>query len=298
MVGISATAWVVGGAAVVGGIASYSAAEDQADATSANIEANFAYDMENYNIQRSFHNELQGFRREQEAFADKQLNFAHEQLDYAREQYAIGLENIAKENNFRQMEVYNTKMAATAEYTAQKDSAEIMQYGAQDAVNTAIDETLRAGGANRRELIRQAGKAAGDVQAARGSGITGGASVEREKIAVFMEKNRAMSQLDDKEATSIIQATAARDEMVSNYNMKVAESYRMLDATLRLEAAPVAAIAGPQPIFTEKQPIGPITPLGPKPIKGVAADSGWSSLSAGLSGATQGYNFGTAITNL
>ena len=293
MVGVTAVIGV--GLGIAGAVSSYNAAEDAADASSASIEANYAYDMANYDIQAGYHIELLGFQKEQEAYADSQLDFAYQQLNYANEQYQVSLENIASENNFRQQEVYNTKLAAVTEFTAQKDTADIMQQGAQDAVNNTIDETIRSSGANKRELLRQTGKALGDVQAARGSGITGGASVEREKIAVFMEKNRAMSQLKEAEGASIIQATAARDEMVSNYSMKVAESYRMLSATMKLEAAPVAAIAGPQPIFTEKQPLGPITPMNAPPIKGVAADSSWSSLSAGISGGVTGYNLGTSV---
>lgn len=293
MVGV--TAVVIGGAAAY---ASYSASEDASDAQAANIEANYAYDMQNYEIQKQYHNELLGFRNQQEDYAKKQLNFAYEQIEYANEQYKVGLENIARENHFKQMEVYNTKLAAKAEFTAQADVGNIMKLGAQDALNNTINESLRAGGANQRELIRQAGKALGDVQVARGSGITGGESVNRDKIAVFMEKNRAMSTLNEKTAASIIEASVAKDQMVNNYNLKTAEAYRLLDATLRLEAAPVANIPGPQPIFAEQQPVGPVTPLSPEPIKGVAADSGWSSLAAGLSGFSSGVNLAGGVKSM
>lgn len=290
-------AGVVVGAA--GAYASYSASEDAADATAASIEANYQYDMENYRIQQAYHKELLAFRDEQDAYAQKQLDFAYQQLSYANEQYNIGLRNIAEENNFRQKEVYNTKLAALTEYNAQADVGQIMKQGAEDSMNNAINETLRVQGANQREIARQADKALGTIQATRGAGITGGASVERDKIAMFMEKNRAISMLSDKTAASIIETSAQKTEMVNNYNLKIAEAYRMLDATMRLEAAPVAMIPGPQPIFTEKQPIGPITPLSPEPIKGVAADSGWSSLASGISGFSSGfnvaYNVGTAI---
>lgn len=290
--------WVAVGVAAVSGYAAYSASEDAADANSSNIEANYAYDMENYRIQQQYHDELLRFRDTQVAYANKQLNFAYEQIEYANEQYKVGLENIARENHYKQMEVYNTKLAAKAEFTAQADVGEIMKQGAQDAMNNAINESLRAGGANQRELIRQTGKALGDVQVARGSGITGGESVNRDKIAVFMEKNRAMSMLNEKTAASIIETSAAKDEMVNNYNLKVAESYRLLDATLRLEAAPVANIPKPQPIFAERQPVGPVTPLGPTPIKGVAADSGWSSLAAGISGFGTGFSVGSGVAGV
>lgn len=290
--------WVAVGVAVVGGYAAYSASEDAADANSANIEANYAYDMENYRIQQQYHREMLGFRDQQIDYAHKQLNFAYEQIEYANEQYKVGLENIARENHYKQMEVHNTKLAAKAEFTAQADVGEIMKQGAQDSMNNAINESLRAGGANQRELIRQTGKALGDVQVARGSGITGGESVNRDKIAVFMEKNRAMSMLSEKTAASIIETSAAKDEMVNNYNLKIAESYRLLDATLRLEAAPVANIPGPQPIFAEQQPVGPVTPLGPEPIKGVAADSGWSSIAAGISGFGTGFSVGSGVAGI
>lgn len=295
---LGVTAVVVGiGAAVIGGISSHRASEDASQAQSQNLEAQFAYDSEKYAIQSRYRRELLGYKREQENYADKQLDFAYQQIDYAREQYNVGLKNIAEENNFKQEEVYNTKLAAATEYNAQKDTADIMKYGAADALNRTIEETLRTQGANKAELNRQAGKAMGDVQATRSSGIMAGASIDRDKIAVFMEKNRAMSQLDEQTATSIIQASASRDEMVSGYAMKTEEAYRLLTATLRLDAAPTANIPGPQPIFAEKQPIGPVTPLDPKPIKGVIADSGWSSLAAGMGGASAGFNLGTNVYN-
>lgn len=293
LVGAVVVGAVVG---VAGAVTSYNAAEEQSAAIDQSLSQQYAYDMEKYKIEQSYRREQLSYSRDLDKYGDKQMAFALEQRAYGEEVYDTALGNAKAEQEFRDTEVFNKKMAATVEYNAQADVANVMMQGAVDSLESAIGETLRTGSSKVRELDRQATKAAGSVVAKTKAGITGGASRDRELINVHMERNRAKALLEDEAKTNIIQATNSKNQMVNDYSLKVNESYRNLTAMLELEPQPVAAIQGPAPVFAEKAPIGPVTPIGPEPMEGVNTSGGdWASLSAGLSGASAGFSFGTSI---
>jgi len=272
------------------GVLGFGASNDAAEAAERNTQAQYDYSMANYQIQLDYYDDLVGFQGQQQAFAGQQLAFAYEQKAYAEEQYSVGLANIATETAFREQEVYNTKLAAKTQFTAEADVAQLMQYGAADAMNNAVGEALRAGSGNVQDISREATKAAGAVRAKQ-SGITGGNSQKREMVDVYRQENRARTQIVDATKAQIIEASAARDELVNNYSLKVNESYRNLEAVMRLEAQPVPQTAGPQPIFLGVAPIGPVTPVGAEPIKGAVASSTFSSLSSGLNTGMNAYSW-------
>ena len=281
---------VAGVVGVASAVSSYSNGRKANKAAAQNVDAQYKYDLENYRIQQDYRRELVGFKRQQERFAAKQKDFAYEQRAYAEEQYAVSLANIAKEQAFREKEVYNLKMAAKTEHIATGDVAVLMQLGAESSMQNAIAETERTGTANIRDVGRQTQEALGEVNAAN-SGIAGGRSKNRALIDVYMQKNRAEAQLSDKAKANIIAASAAKDEMLSNYSLKVAESYRKLTAVLETQAQPASQIAGPQPIFTEVAPIGPVSPVGAAPIKGVATSNSFSTLASAVNTGVNTYSW-------
>ena len=260
------------------------------DPAEENAQLQYDYDMANYAIQSEYHDTLLGFRDEQLSYSSELQGFAYEQLAYSHAVYGVALANRQAEVVFREKEVYNKKLAAKTEFNAQADVAVLMKEGAQDSMINAIGETMRVGSNNLRDLKRKSVKAQGDTLARVGAGITGGASANRQLIAVHMEKNRETAKIREQMSTNIIKTNNAKNTMISNYNLKIGESYRNLTAMLRLEAQPVPNVNPPTPVFTGLQPVAPVAPLEAAPVQGVVGSSYLGDTMQGIATGVDIYN--------
>ena len=288
-----------------------------------NAIATYEYNMENYMIQKGFQQQLQNYYGEQLDYAAQQQDFAYQMADFSAQQQAFAFEQkaygehayqVALFNNqvlaaYRQKEVDNKKLAAAAQYKAQKDVTNIMRIGAESSLLDAVGESLRAQGANQREIQLVAQEAQGHAVNQAFGGITGGQSKERMAIQVHMDFNKAIGKQRNTTQANIIKASREKDKTINQYRLKEFEAKRIHEATQRLEPQPVPELPGPQPVFTGKQPVftglapvAPVQPLGAVPIKGMttpytqgtygtASNAGIAAVGGALSGMSAGMNF-------
>jgi hypothetical protein len=167
---------------------------------------------------------------------------------------------------------------AQTEYNAQGHVTKIRQEGAEAQAQAVIDDTLRVAGSDKRELAVVADKMMGVEVAKRRSGLAQGRSKDRIIVDAFIQRNKALGDLNSKAKASIIQTIQAKDKINNDSNLKLAESYRGLEAIMKLKAAPVANVPPPQPVFDYVAPLQPLAPLGASP----ASVSGPSFLETGL----------------
>jgi hypothetical protein len=274
-------AWIATAVTVGGAVLSSSRASSNADAQNAQA-------AEQYAIDSQYHGMLTAYQGELENFSAHQLAFSQEQQAYANRSYQIAVENRNAEIAYRQEQVDNQKLAAKTEYNAQGHVAKIRQDGAEAQAEAVINDTLRVAGADKRELAVQADKMMGVEVAKRRSGLAQGRSKDRIIADAFVQRNKAMGDLNSKAKASIIQTIQAKDKINNDSNIKLAESYRGLEAIMKLKPAPVAQVAPPQPVFDYVAPLQPLAPLGASPAK----ISGPSFLETGLNAAS-GLNFGS-----
>lgn len=254
---------------------------------SKNAKAQNAQAAEQHAIDKQYHGMLQGYQGELEQFSAHQLAFAQERQAYANTSYSIAVANRNAEIAYREEQVANKKLAAITEYKAQGHVTKIRQEGAEAQAQAVIDDTLRVAGADKRELTIAADKMMGVEVAKRRSGLAQGRSKDRIIADAFIQRNKALGDLNSKAKVSIIQTIQAKDKINNDSNIKLAESYRGLEAIMKLKAAPVANVPPPQPVFDYVAPLQPLAPLGASP----ASVSGPSFLETGFN-ATAGLDFG------
>ena len=261
---------------------------------SSNADAQNAQAAEQYAIDKQYHGMLQGYQSELESFSAHQLAFSREQQAYANRSYQIAVENRNAEVAYREEQVRNQKLAAQTEYNAQGHVAKIRQEGAEAQAEAVINDALRVAGADRRELTVQADKMMGVAVAKHRSGLAQGRSKDRIVVDAFIQRNKALGDINSKARASIIQTIQAKDKINNDANIKLAESYRGLEAIMKMKPAPVAQVAPPMPVFDYVAPLQPLAPLGASP----ASVSGPSFLETGLNAAS-GLNFGSlgAVTS-
>lgn len=277
---------VIAGVAVAGAAASAYSGYKQGKANQANIDAQNRQSQQQHAIDVAYHTQLEGYQRQLEDFANKQQDFAYQRKSYGEYTYQLAIQNRDDQVSFLQEKNYNEKLAAKVEYNAQKDVTKILQLGAEAQANTVIKDTLRANSANTRATNTQSEKMMGTMIAASQSGIAQGRSKERMLIDAFMQRNEAISQLNDKAKVGILAAVNAKDKIVNDSNIQLMESYRGLEAVMRTKPQPVGRVAPPAPVFTEKEPLAPLAPVGAAPIN--VATAGNSALVAGAIGTVAG----------
>jgi hypothetical protein len=250
-------------------------------------------------IDAQYYNERLEYAKQLEAFSWKEQAFAYQQQAYGYEAWKLQIENVAKQKEYEFKQLELQKKAALTDYNAHKDIAELMIIGANEASKNAVSETLRVGNENARQVNNQLAKSVSKVNVALNEGLAGG----RENMVVieeYMKRNNAVAQVDDTSKKSIIEIAAQRDRVKNDVALKSEEARRKLEAMLAYEVSPMARIAPPAPVFTEQQPLAPVTPLGAVPNQTPQLSSAgmWANtLSSGISGLYQGYQMGTSFSN-
>lgn len=234
--------------------------------SSSNTDEQNRQAAEQYAIDSAYHADLTVYQGQLEQYSALQLSFAGEQQAYANQAYQIAVANREAEIAFREEEVRNKKLSAQTEYNAQGHVTAIMQQGAESQAEAVIEDTLRVAGAERRNLTVEADRMLGVKVAKRRSGIAQGASKDRIVADAFIQRNKALGELSSKAKTSIIQTIQAKDRINNDNNIKLATSYRGLQAIMKLRPAPVANVAPPTPVFDYVAPLAPLAPLGASPV--------------------------------
>lgn len=249
----AASTWAA--ASVVGSVySSYSSGKAQQESQ----EANNAYAQAQYQIDVQHNTALN-------AYADEQQAFAYTQQAYSNSVYAQAVADRAAEVAYRQKQVADTKNAAITDYKAQGHVANIMIGGAENQAKAVTEDVLRATGATKREAVVASNKMMGTAIAIGRSGLAQGRSKDRLVADAYIQRNKQLGQMNNKAKGSILQTIQAKDKVSNDYALKLGESYRGLQATMKLEAAPVANIAPPAPVFTGR---APVQPVGPNPGSG------------------------------
>ncbi len=290
VVGISA---VVATVAVAGAAASAYSGYKQGKANEKNIEAQNAQAAQNHAIQEGYHDKLKVHQTNLEKYANKQQNFAYEKKEYGELTYRMAQSDRAKQVAYLNEQSYNEKQAAQAQFKADEQVNKIMSYGAKAQANSVTADILRSQGANVRGVNTKAEKMMGTVVATSQSGIAQGKSKDRMLVDAFMQRNEAVAQLQGKAKVGIMAAVNAKDKIVNDGNLRLAESYRGLEAIMKSRPQPVGATPPPTPVFTVQEPLAPLAPVGAAPIQ--VGTAGNAALIAGAvgtvaSGAVNAYS--------
>lgn len=265
----AASTWAMG-SMVVSAYSSYSSGKDQQKSQ----KANNAYAQAQYKIDVKHNAALN-------AYADEQQAFAYTQQAYSKRVYAQAQADRATEVAFRQREVDNKKNAATTDYKAQGHVANIMIGGAENQAKAVTEDILRATGATKREAVVASDKMMGTAIALGRSGLAQGRSKDRIVADAYIQRNKKLGQINNQAKGSILQTIQAKDKVANDMALKLGESYRGLQAIMKLEAAPVAHIPPPAPVFTGR---APVQPVGPNPGSGSTISNSSILASAGASG--------------
>jgi len=264
------------------------------------IAAQNAYNLEQAKIDAQWYNMRLEYSKELEAFSYKKLEYAYEQEAYGYKKWQTAIENQYAQKMYEAESLENKKKSALTDFNAQVEVAKIMNLGAREQAQNAIQETVRVGAANAEEVNRKLVKTTGKINATLSSGLAGGTAAERAAVAAFMERNNAVNQVDDKTKSSIIQTIAQKDKINNDMALKVGQSYRELQAIYKLEVSPWQQIMEPAPVFDEMEPLSPIQPVGATPAAVPSLSSGGllaQSFSSGIGAFTTGYNVGNAFNS-
>lgn len=220
-------------------------------ASEKNAEANYDKAVADYAIRAAYREDLL-------VFADHELAFAAERQAYSNATYSLAVASRNNEMAFREREVANKKLAATTEYKAQGHVASILMHGAEEQAKAVVNDALRVAGSNKRETVVAANKMMGVNQAKRRSGLAQGRSKDRIIADDYIQRNKALGQINSKAKASIIQTIQAKDKIANDQALKLGEAYRGLQAVMRLEAAPVAYVPPATPVFDYVRPVAPL----------------------------------------
>ena len=167
-----------------------------------------------------------------------------------------------------------------------------MVGGAEAQAKAVTEDILRATGATKREAVVASNKMMGTAIALGRSGLAQGRSKDRIVADAYIQRNKKLGTINNQAKGSILQTIQAKDKVANDMSLKLGESYRGLQAMMKLEAAPVAHIPPPAPVFLGRSPIQPV---GPNPGSGstISDASIWgNTLASGISGAVNVANLG------
>jgi hypothetical protein len=124
--------------------------------------------------------------------------------------------------------------AALLQYRAVEDSVNIMKSVNRDATTNAINEALRAGQEDVRQIDTAIKKAAGTSQASQ-EGLASGKTKGREMATLYLKGNKVLDQTKDQTQSVVGQLITQQDKLTNDLNNQLLKSYQDMSAVLANE---------------------------------------------------------------
>jgi hypothetical protein len=122
-------------------------------------------------------------------------------------------------------------LSAKRMYSSVESSSNIMKSVAREQSANAINEALRAGAAQDRQVKQEINKVA-SKQIAQSEGLTSGRSKGRAMISTYIQGNQALAQSKTQTASMVNQITDAKDKIQNDMNNRLLQAHQEMAAVL------------------------------------------------------------------
>ena len=122
-------------------------------------------------------------------------------------------------------------LSAQLQYSATESSVNLMKASSREQTANAIQEALRVGADNDREVNSQIQQAASTVMA-QSEGLTSGRSRGRQMISLYMKGNDALQNSKSQTTSVINQMVDKQDQQTNDLNNKLLSAHQQMAAVL------------------------------------------------------------------
>ena len=122
-------------------------------------------------------------------------------------------------------------LSAQLQYSATESSVNLMKASSREQTANAIQEALRVGADNDREVNSQIQQVASTVMA-QSEGLTSGRSRGRQMISLYMKGNDALQNSKSQTTSVINQMVDKQDQQTNDLNNKLLSAHQQMAAVL------------------------------------------------------------------